>query len=64
MEETHVLSCNRPCPPPRPPAPLLLEQLWNRLTDAQRQQTLATLSSIVVRQLDVPHDEREVRNEG
>ena len=59
-----------PCPnsppplsPPRPPVPLLLDQLWNRLTPEQRQQTLATLSSVVVRQLGAPRDEKEVRNE-
>jgi hypothetical protein len=37
--------------------------LWSRLTEDQRQQTLATLSGIVVRQLAVPLDEQEVRNE-
>jgi len=37
--------------------------LWSRLTEDQRQQTLATLSGIVVRQLVVPLDEGEVRNE-
>ena len=30
-------------PPPRPPVPLILEQLWTRLTHEERQQTLATL---------------------
>ena len=49
--------------PPRPACPLGLDQLWNRLTDEQRQQTLATLSVVVVRQLDAPRDEPEVRNE-
>jgi hypothetical protein len=42
---------------------MALDQLWNRLTEEQRQQTLATLSSIIVRHLDAPRDEREVRNE-
>jgi hypothetical protein len=42
---------------------MVLDQLWNRLTDEQRQQTLATLSSIVVRQISAPRDEREVRDE-
>ena len=51
-------------PPPRPSVPLVLDQLWNRLTHEQRQQTLATLSSVVVRQLGAPPDEREVRDEG
>jgi hypothetical protein len=32
-------------PPPRPPVPLVLEQLWSRLTDEQRQQTLTTLAT-------------------
>ena len=54
---------HRLCPPRARPVPLVLDQLWNRLTDEQRQQTLATLSSIVVRQLDAPRDEREVRDE-
>jgi hypothetical protein len=44
----------------RPPA---LDQLWDRLTDQQRQRTLVTLSSIVMRQLDVPRSEQEVRDE-
>src|SRR5262245_22054254 len=47
--------------PPRPPVPLVLEQLWSRLTDEQRQQTLTTLSVVVVRQLGAARDEREVR---
>jgi hypothetical protein len=42
---------------------MVLDQLWNRLTHEQRQQTLATLSSVVVRQLGAPHDEREVHDE-
>jgi len=41
----------------------MLEQLWSRLTDEQRQQTLTTLSGVVVRQLGAARDEREVRNE-
>ena len=49
--------------PPAPAASLVLDQLWNRLTDEQRQRTLATLSSVVVRQLGAPRDEREVRDE-
>lgn len=40
-----------------------LGHLWSQLTEDQRQQTLATLSSIVVRQLAVSLDEREVHNE-
>jgi hypothetical protein len=50
-------------PPPRPAVPLVLDQLWNRLTNEQRQQTLAALISVVVRQLGAPRDEREVRDE-
>jgi hypothetical protein len=41
----------------------VLEQLWSRLTDEQRQQTLTTLSVVVVRQLGAPRDEKEVRDE-
>jgi hypothetical protein len=33
------------------------------MTEVQQQQTLATLSRIVVRLLDAPRDEREVRDE-
>jgi hypothetical protein len=39
------------------------DQPWDRLTDEQRRRALATLSSIVVRQLGTPRDEREVRDE-
>jgi hypothetical protein len=42
---------------------LALSQLWNLLTDEQRQRTLVTLSSIVVRQLDAPPNGQEVRDE-
>jgi hypothetical protein len=41
----------------------LLDDLWNLLTDEQRQQTLATLSGIVLRQLDAPRGVQEVRDE-
>jgi hypothetical protein len=37
--------------------------LWSRLTEEQRHKTLVTLSGIVVRQLAVPLDEREVHDE-
>jgi hypothetical protein len=37
--------------------------LWNQLTDAQRQQALATLSGIVARQLVAPPVEQEAFNE-
>ena len=49
--------------PPAPPAPLVRDQPWDRLTDEQRQRALAALSRIVVRQLGAPRDEREVRDE-
>lgn len=40
-----------------------LDQLWNLLTDPQRQRTLVVLSGIVVRQVDAPLDESEVPDE-
>jgi hypothetical protein len=43
--------------------PSAIDQLWDRLTDQQRQRTLVTLSSIVIRQLDAPRDDQEVRHE-
>jgi hypothetical protein len=43
--------------------PSPLDQLWNRLTDQQRQRTLVALSSIVVRQLDAAPNDQEVRDE-
>ena len=42
--------------------PSRLDQLWSLLTDEQRQRTLVTLSGIVVRQLDAPRDDGEVRD--
>jgi hypothetical protein len=42
---------------------LALDQLWSLLTAEQRQRTLTTLSGIVLRQLDAPHDDTEVRDE-
>ena len=50
-------------PAPRPSGTREPIRLWNLLTDEQRQQTLETLSGIVVRQLDAPRDELEVRDE-
>jgi hypothetical protein len=41
----------------------VLDQLWTLLTDEQRQRTLTTLSGIVLRQLDAPHDDTGVRDE-
>ena len=61
-----------PCPvkkepslPPRlvPRRTIRLEQLWNLLTERQRQQTLVILSAIVARQMDVLLDGQEVRDE-
>ncbi|MHB8970753.1 MAG: hypothetical protein ACYC3X_07440 [Pirellulaceae bacterium] len=40
-----------------------LDQLWNLLTDEQRAKTLLALTAVVVRQLDVPPAEQEVRDE-
>jgi hypothetical protein len=42
---------------------LALDQLWSLLTDEQRQRTLTTLSGIVLRQLDAPRSDTEVRDE-
>ena len=52
-------------PPPRPvpDGAVSLDRLWGLLTEAQRQQTLVVLSSIVVRQVDAPLDDREVRDD-
>jgi len=62
---THVKKRNSHCSPPRPRVVGLLErsQLWTLLSDEQRHRTLATLSGIVVRQLEAPRDDQEVRNE-
>jgi hypothetical protein len=38
-------------------------QLWSLLTDEQRQRTLVTLTDVVLRQLDAPHNVKEVRDE-
>ena len=52
-------------PPPRPSTvrPLAIDHLWSLLTDEQRQRTLVTLSGIVLRQLDAPRNNEEVRDE-
>lgn len=64
-EVTNVKKRCRPCSPPRPATvkPLASDHLWNLLTDEQRQRTLATLSSIVLRHIDAPRDDPEVHNE-
>ena len=62
---THVTSRRSRGSPPRTTIvrPSALDQLWDRLTDEQRRRTLVTLSSIVIRLLDAPRDEPEVRDE-
>jgi hypothetical protein len=42
---------------------LAIDRLWSQLTDEQRQRTLATLSDIVLRQLDALCSDEEVRDE-
>ena len=56
--------CHSHCSPPRVSlvGPSTLDRLWSLLTDEQRQRTLVTLSGIVVRQLDAPRDDKEVRD--
>ena len=63
-EVNHVTSCRSHSSPPRASviSPSGLDQLWGLLTDEQRQRTLVTLSGIVVRQLDAPRDDGEVRD--
>jgi hypothetical protein len=64
-EAFHVIRHRSRRPPPRPPRiqQPTLDRLWCLLTIEQRQQTLTTLSGIVVRQLDALRDETEVRDE-
>ncbi|WP_020467747.1 hypothetical protein [Singulisphaera acidiphila] len=64
-ELNHVKQRHSPCSPPRPPAarPLAISHLWSLLTDEQRQRTLVILSGIVLRQLEAPRDDPEVRDE-
>lgn len=50
--------------PPHPATPLPIDQLWNLITDDQRQRTLVTLSRVLLRQLDGARDEKEVPDEG
>ena len=40
-----------------------LNRLWETLSEQTRQQTLATLSQIIVQQLQLPQDQEEVENE-
>ena len=44
-------------------SPSAIGRLWSLLTDEQRQRTLLTLSGIVIRQLDAPRNEPEVRDD-
>jgi hypothetical protein len=62
---TNVKKQRRPRSPPRLSTvkALAADQLWSLLTDEQRQRTLVTLSGIVLRQIDVPRDDLEVRDE-
>jgi hypothetical protein len=64
-EVRHVTRIYSRRSPPRPSiaGTMVPSQLWNLLTDEQRQRTLVTLSSIVVRQLDAPLNGQEVRDE-
>jgi hypothetical protein len=64
-EVNHVTSCRSHCSPPRASIikPSRLDQLWSLLTEEQRQRTLVTLSGIVVRQLDPPRNDEEVRDD-
>ena len=65
-EETHATSRrNQHRSPPRRISALSpqLNCLWDLLTDEQRQRALLTLSGIVLRQLDAPRDEEEVRDD-
>ena len=52
---------SRYSPPRLEPPPI--DQLWNRLTSDQRRRTLTTLSSLVVRLLDAPRNEKGVHDE-
>ena len=64
-EVPHVKRCHSPCSPPRTSVirRLAIDQLWSLLTDDQRQRTLLILSGIVLRQLDAPRDDEEVRDD-
>lgn len=42
---------------------LRLEELWQNLGEALRREALQTLSRIVARQIQCPHDPKEVRHE-
>ena len=64
-EVLHVTSHRTHRSPPRLSVvkPAALDQLWSLLTDEQRQRTLITLCGIVLRQLDAPRDDQEVRDD-
>lgn len=64
-EETHATQTHHHRSPPRPteaerdrPDPI-----WQSLTDELRQKIFLTLTRILLKQLDAPPDEKEVRNE-
>jgi hypothetical protein len=61
----HVKRNRSPRSPPRPSVvrPLAIKELWSLLTDEQRQRAILVLSNIVLRQLDAPRDDLEVRDE-
>ena len=65
IKEVSRVNLHRRRSPPRPSQiPLsTLDRLWSILTSEQRQRTLTTLSGVVLRQLDAPQDETEVRDE-
>jgi hypothetical protein len=64
-EVRHVTRIFNRRSPPRPSIvrPTTLNQFWSQLTDEQRQRTVATLSGIVLRQLDALRSDEEVRDE-
>ena len=61
----HVTRRHRQCSHPRAAIAkrLRIDQLWDLLTHEQRAKTLLALTAVVVRQLDVPPVEQEVRDE-
>jgi hypothetical protein len=65
MEDHHATSWFLFSPPPRPlkPTRLLLTHLWQALPQANRHQTLLTLSRIVARQLPKPPADKEADHE-
>ena len=64
-ETIHARIAKRGAPtaPSKPPAALYPNQLWKSLTDEDRQRTLAALSQIVAKQLQLPPVAKEVEHE-